>query len=170
MRHLDDFLVDRVFQPVGDWVTDHFGYTPFWLAAQVIVASLAFNLIADALHLWADIAAGEASTGWVTFLVVVELIWAAYCHWRSKQSIARDQRARSARDTTMNDKRPRERVFRLLWVFLAMTGLALPNLNYEFRYAVRDLGGILFVISIYLDACEARPPKPIAKMALQGAS
>lgn len=38
MTRLDDLIIDRVFQPIADWVTDHFDRTPFWLAAHLVVA------------------------------------------------------------------------------------------------------------------------------------
>lgn len=150
MRALDDFLIERLCQPVADWATDHYGRTTFWIAANCFMGAAASDIVLSLLHIQQLSLEGRVGASLVQTIAVT--VWVLVCWSFWKRAMRRHEDALSARRTTMNIDRL---IFRRLRLFhLALIVL----LMFLFGPDLTDMMGLFFVAGLYFSACEARPP------------
>ena len=151
---IDNWLFDKVFQPVADWFCDRSGRNPFWLAATCMYLYIAGTIIDQIMfkHSWFE----NTFTGFFC----VFLGYTAFSY--DRKSIA--PRTKSG---TMNPNRVSGLHF-FLRVYCALTlpqegvPIFIPHLGKSETYydELTLFRSIMFLLFLYFEACEKKPPAP----------
>jgi hypothetical protein len=146
---VDDFFIDRVFQPLSEWLTHLFRRNCFWWAGQAFILSEAADLFR---------AASRALEGHLTptlaGVTVFAFLWLAYLFSLTLKG--------STSETALNPYRPRF----LLWRFfsllidapLLVVGTAIIAFTRDWQDGLLILREGAYICGLYFMACQARTP------------
>ncbi len=141
MRRLDDFLIDRVFQPIADalarW-TSCYGIAAFFLTGAILAMITSIALEPS----MRSVGAVLLSVVWVIRLIEAHLM---------------DRRGYS-------DVLPEERILHVYWrpVYVAFVVFDLIREAFgwdDFRNLILNQGWLLNTLAVYFMACRKQPPK-----------
>ena len=146
---LDTVLLDRLFQPVADSVSDHiscFGLSRIALAGVVAL---------QAVVLERQLGAGPDAAG-SGLMVVASLVQ----FWAVRQVLGQIGRAeRLTRPGMMNVARVTLRPFRMVWLLVAAgSACLLTGLHGGVSSFCPVAANVLWVVAVYLMSCVARAP------------
>jgi hypothetical protein len=154
MRAVDDFLIDRVFQPAVNWCGRMFGWTQWGIARQANYAALACVIIFNGMRLLSGV-----GTIWIAISLGIYMLWFVVITiklWRH---------------SSMKDGASR---FRLTHVFLRVLFASVPFVMIPVDAALNgfqslgwpDLKITIDVICLYAMACADPPPKEVRQFRL----
>ena len=149
---IDDWLLDRLFQPITDYLTGLLGerLTAFDLGMSLQLGAVVLDLAADL----ADFAAGRmgAADGLYDGLSGACGVW-FYVYLSRQRALVRPGKA--------NPLRHLYRSLRLLALAFAAWGLLsgiMPGGTGALSAGLSALSGLAFVAGLYCIACQPRPP------------
>ena len=140
MRRLDDFLIDRVFQPVADWLSPW--VSPYALGAFLLTGGcLAIICMSAYLHWWASL--------------TIAMLWMPFALRRAYRQ------EHAPPSNLMPLTRLVDMPIRLFLLFLQL--FCLPLVMFADTPIMINQGGWwLVVIADYFFACRKNPPPPRA--------
>lgn len=158
---LDDFLLDRVFQPASEWLTDLTGSSCLWYGAHGLSACIALTLIGNGLDFHQDAERFGFIRGGTWVALVFALVWCAWLAATHRRVRSLDESYESGVITGMNPLRLEYLWLRVVFVFIATLRLALiPITNpYDARDMIGDIEAVMCAVTLHLIACTPRPPK-----------
>lgn len=151
-RRLDDFLIDRAFQPVAHAVQIRTGVTAYRLASRCFQAALGLLAVsaASGVREWLAAPPGLAlpvGLGAAAWCLAIPVLWLMFRRW-SRIAEARD----GAPSGLMNDLRPRLYAWRtsvLLTLPLFVPWAALLGVWPDASFVVRLFGWIAYLLGVY---------------------
>ncbi len=153
VERLDDALIDRVFQPLADWLDHHIAFGIFRAARGAIDLASLMWICAEARD--ASAAARYPGLMLFHFAVIVAGLWSL--------STLRGlfPRTKGAREGGANPLRAAMQLHRaacLFWMIgLAIKTASAPN---GFEALALFAVGVFATSAVYLGACSTPPPKP----------
>ena len=159
MRAVDDFLIDRIFQPAVNWCGRMFGWTQWGIAKQANYAALACGIVFNALRLLNDVSAVR-----VAISLGLAMLWFLIFN-----SIL-------VRFGAVKDGSSR---FRAAYPFFRLFMASFSIIFIPAKLAVSELGSVhlgdlklvVEFIGLYAMACADPPPKEVrhTRLAMAGA-
>lgn len=159
-RIIDDFIIDRLFQPLSEFLQHHTGKNCFWYAAQCALLWLVLAMFESGLDLILHFNGTPMKPGgWFNLALLPLIVIGMY---------------RDFNRWMKQDSMPAMNPHRLTYLWLRSIAL-LVTAFWAVVYiitppdVVRIIAVIAFVGMFYFDACTPPPPRPILKEALHHA-
>jgi hypothetical protein len=156
---IDDFLLDKIFQPISDWFVDHYGRGPMWLAAT---CGYAYCISAMGIIVYSQNKTSLFNFG-LMLLATAKFFESVKLDELDKKTVYNTSRTR-------NEKRITCKSFRKINLFIAVMFILFTM---ALAFSPRKISGddvfwLLWVLSIFLkeyfESCDSRPPRPIKKL------
>ncbi len=156
-RTIDDYLIDKVFQPAADWWTDRTGKSNFWLAKVSFWGAL---VCFSAMFVFIS---GQS---WLMFLLFTLFgFWVLFQIHEMEQL---DRNAQSGKTLAANSMRIdpshffiRNAIFVMMIVGFLLRIPMMLLLGFEWKYALHLLDDVFWLGLLYFPACTPKPPRPV---------
>jgi hypothetical protein len=152
MRHIDDFIIDRIYSPACGWVSHNLGVDQWRLSIECLNGTIAFHLAAVALTI-----AGKGMNDGIFADLLTEMAWLGIMEFIRR--VAYRQAGSSLGKQTA---RMAEVFFRTLLVaILPLSIFYIRGLD----NVCHTVSLVLFISHLYFKACDSPPPQQKGRFA-----
>jgi len=147
---IDDWLFDKIFQPISDWSTDRYVRGPHWIAAV-----LGYFLSASCIAAF-FIIQGTAR-GLTYVMLTVFFFFTAWDNDETDKELVRSQ------TPTLNEGRVSRfaLALRMAFLLLILNVIAAASIDvFGAFFIVLLIQTVLYTCTLYFEACETKPPAP----------